>query len=55
MLISDCPDAHVRYEPISVGDKGVIPPFGRELTIRDELGPVHRTFDRACNLCGSSP
>jgi hypothetical protein len=53
--ISDCPDVHVRNEPISVGDKGVIPPFRREFTIRDEFGPVHRTFDRACNLCGSSP
>ena len=54
-LISDCPSAYIKYEPISVHDKGVIPPFRREITIRDEFGPVSRTFGGTCDLRGSVP
>jgi hypothetical protein len=39
--VSNRPSAHVGYEPISIGNKGVIPPFRREIAICYKLGPVN--------------
>ena len=39
------------HEPITMGDKGIVPPFGREVTIGDELGTVYGAFDSTRNVC----